>query len=353
MVSNKAFIYKQVPSGWPVAGQDLTVEDIGFDESAAPPPNGFTTKNFYAAYDPSQRGRMRDLSITSYSPAMKPGEPVVSVSVIGKVLKADAGAKVKPGDIVLLGLSFTESYSRVDEAAAARAKVIEPKPGVPLTAYLGLLGMTGMTAYGSLHEIGQPKKGDVILISAAAGAVGQMVGQIAVREGLYVIGSVGDDKKLEFITKTLGFHAGFNYKKENIKDAVKRLAPDGIDIYYDNVGGELLDVAITNMKDFGRIVACGSISTYNSTSADANYGIKNYSQVVRRRLKWQGFIVFDPNIIKWQKERDEKISQWIADGSFKSIDHITDGIDNAVDGFLGMLKGENLGKSILKIADPE
>lgn len=122
---------------------------------------------------------------------------------------------------------------------------------------------------------------------------------------------------------------------------------------YDNVGGELLDVALTHMKDFGRIVACGTISTYNNGSSSTPYGIKNYSAVVRKRLRWQGFIVYDPTIIRWQQERDEKVSRWIADGSFKSVDFITDGIDKAVDGFLGMLKGENLGKSILKIADPE
>lgn len=119
------------------------------------------------------------------------------------------------------------------------------------------------------------------------------------------------------------------------------------------MGGDLLDVAITHMNTFGRIVACGSISTYNNKSTSENYGIKNYGQVVRRRLKWQGFLVLDPNITKWRKERDENISKWIADGSFKSVDHVTDGIDRAVDGFLGMLKGENLGKSLLKIADPE
>ncbi len=122
---------------------------------------------------------------------------------------------------------------------------------------------------------------------------------------------------------------------------------------YDNVGGELLDVALSNMKDFGRIVACGTISTYNAGSSNDVYGVKNYSAVVRKRLRWQGFIVFDPNIRQWRKERDENISKWIADGSFKSVDHVTVGMDNAVQGFLGMLKGENLGKSILKIADPE
>ncbi|EXJ89670.1 hypothetical protein A1O3_02737 [Capronia epimyces CBS 606.96] len=351
MVQNKAFLYKAVPDGWPVPGKDLSVEDIGFDETAPPPPGGFTTKNLYATYDPSQRGRMRDPSIKSYTPAMTVGKPVVSVHVLGKVLKSDT-PKIKEGAIVLIKGYYTEEYSAVPESALDRTAVIDPKPGVPLTAYLGALGMTGMTAYGSLHEIGQPKPGDVILVSAAAGAVGQTVGQIAVQEGLHVIGSVGDDRKLDFIINELGFTSGFNYKKENISDAVKRLAPDGIDIYYDNVGGELLDVALQNMKDFGRIVACGTISTYNNSGASGAYGVKNYSSVVRKRLRWQGFIVYDPNIIRWEKERDEKVARWIADGSFKSVDFFTHGIDHAVDGFLGMLKGENLGKSILKIADP-
>lgn len=185
MVQNQAFIFKAVPDGWPVPGKNLTIEDIGFDENAPPPKGGLTTKNFYASYDPAQRGRMRDPSIKSYTPAMQAGKPVVSVSVIGKVLKSDT-PKFQPGDTVLLTAHYTESYSAVDESEVQRTQIINPAPGVPLTAYLGPLGMTGLTAYGSLHEIGQPKKGDVILISAAAGAVGQMVGQIAVRLGLHV-----------------------------------------------------------------------------------------------------------------------------------------------------------------------
>lgn len=182
---NKAFVYKAIPVGWPVKGEHLTLEEVAFDANAAPPKGGFTTKNYYAAYDPSQRGRMRDPSIWSYSPAMITGQPVISVSVIGKVLKSD-NSKFKEGAMVLLTSSFTESYTSVPESAMNRVEIIQPQEGVPLTAYLGGLGMTGMAAYGSLHEIGQPRKGDVILISAAAGAVGQMVGQIAVREGLHV-----------------------------------------------------------------------------------------------------------------------------------------------------------------------
>lgn len=227
MVPNPSFIYKHVPHGWPVPGQDLTIESPDFDIDAPPPTGGFTTHNLYAAFDPSQRGRMRDPSIPSYSPAMTPGQAVTSVHVIGKVLKSD-NSSFKPDDLVLLTSSGTETYTAVSaEAAQKIAAVLRVAEGVPLTAYMGALGMTGMTAYGSLHEIGQPKRGQTILVSAAAGAVGQMVGQFAVREGLKVIGSVGDDEKLKFIINELGFAGGFNYKKEDPGEAIKRLAPEG------------------------------------------------------------------------------------------------------------------------------
>lgn len=257
MVQNKAFMYKAVPEGWPKPGQDLAIESTEFDDTA-PPKNGFISKNIYAAFDPSQRGRMRDPSVKSYSPAMQVGKPVLSVSIIGKVLKTDTD-KFNEGDYVYLRSWPTESYSAVTEEQAKSIGLIKPKTGVPLTAYIGPLGMTGLTAYGSLHEIGQPKKGETIWISGAAGSVGQTVGQIAVREGLTVIGSVGDDSKLDFITKELGFTSGFNYKKENVKDALQRLAPNGIDIYFDNVGGEQLDAALAHLNDFGRISMCSSL----------------------------------------------------------------------------------------------
>jgi NADPH-dependent curcumin reductase CurA len=142
MVQNKAFIYSTIPNGWPVAGKDLVVKDIGFDENAPPPENGFTTKNLYATFDPTQRARMRDPKIQSYSPAMETGKPVVSISVIGKVLKSN-NSKIKESSIVMVPISGTESYSSLDESFVESTQVLEPKEGVPLTAYLGLLGMTG------------------------------------------------------------------------------------------------------------------------------------------------------------------------------------------------------------------
>jgi NADPH-dependent curcumin reductase CurA len=175
MVQNRAFIYKAVPNEWPVAGRDLTIETSDFEISQAPLKGGITTKNYYAAFDPSQRGRMRDPKIWSYSPAMALGKPVESVSIIGKVLKSD-NKKFAEGDIVMLP-GGTEEYSAFPEAALTAmlpAEKLEPPKGVPLTTYLGALGMTGLTAYGSLMELGAPKKGETVWVSGAAGAVGQM-----------------------------------------------------------------------------------------------------------------------------------------------------------------------------------
>jgi NADPH-dependent curcumin reductase CurA len=258
-MQNRTLIFKKIPSHLPVPGEDLVVEDLGFDPSAAPSPGGLTLEVLYASFDPYQRGRMRAANVKSYSPAYELGKPIAS-GAIGRVLKSDADA-YKPGDLVV-GLLPTGEYVTLskDRLAAIQAKVHNPHGLKELGLFLGPLGMPGLTGWSSLHEIGQPKKGETIFISSAAGAVGQVVGQIAKREGLKVIGSVGSDDKLEFITKELGFDGGFNYKKEKTADALKRLAPEGLDIYYENVGGEQLEAALDAMKDFGRIVACGMVS---------------------------------------------------------------------------------------------
>lgn len=197
---------------------------------------------------------------------------------------------------------------------------------------------------------GAPKRGETIFISAASGAVGQLVGQLAKREGLTVIGSVGEDKKLDFITKELKFDGGFNYKTEKPLEALQRLAPKGIDIYYENVGGEQLEAAIASMNNFGRIVACGMISQYN-TAPDKAYPIRNLMQVVAKRLKIQGFIVSDANMgPKYHKEHQENVQKWIADGSLKTEMSVTQGIDHAGEGLLGLFSGKNFGKAVLEVS---
>jgi NADPH-dependent curcumin reductase CurA len=213
--------------------------------------------------------------------------------------------------------------------------------------------MPGLTAWSSFYEIGQPKKGETIFISAASGAVGQLVGQLAKHEGLTVIGSVGDDKKLEYIKSELGFDSGFNYKTEKPAEALARLAPNGIDIYYENVGGEQLEAAINAMNNFGRIIACGMISQYNAKPGE-QYPIRNLMSVVAKRLTIRGFIVSDENMgPKHHKEHQEKLQKWLHDGTFKARYSVTEGIDNSADGFIGLLEGKNFGKAVLQIADLE
>jgi len=350
MVQNKGVIFKAIPTGEPVKGKDLAVEARDFDINQAPPAGGITTKNFYASFDPYQRGRMRDPSIKSYSPPFQLGAPITN-SAIAKIIKSD-NPKFKEGDLVI-GHLPTEEYSAIPKQFADTYTKLENPYNLDPKIFLGALGMPGLTAYSSFYEIGKPKKGETIFISAASGAVGQVVGQLAKHEGLKVIGSVGNDDKLNFILNELKFDAGFNYKKEKTSDALKRLAPNGIDIYYENVGGETLDAALAALNNFGRVIACGMISQYNA-SPDQLYGVKNVMYVVSKRLTMRGFIVGDEDMgPKYAKEHKENVSKWLHDGSFKAKLSVTDGIDNAVDGFLGVLRGQNFGKAVLKIADLE
>lgn len=258
-MTNKTLIFKKVPTGLPVPGEHLTIEDQPFDQAAPPPKGGITAQILWASFDPYLRGKMRPATTKSYSPPFDLGGPV-SNDTIARVLKSDS-PDFAPGDTVVAYLPIAQ-FARVDGGPqlAARVRKLHNPLGLDLAYFLGPLGMPGLTAYSALHRIGAPRKGETIFISSAAGAVGQVVGQVAAREGLRVIGSVGSDDKLEFITKELGFDGGFNYKKEKPGEALARLAPDGVDIYFENVGGEQLDAVLEVMNTHGRIIACGMVS---------------------------------------------------------------------------------------------
>jgi len=350
MVQNKAVIFKSVPNGQPIPGKDLVVEASEFDLEQSPPEGGVTTKNLYASFDPYQRGKMRNPDKKSYSPPYTIGEPIGN-AVIAKIIKS-SNPKLNAGDIVVGAFRF-EEYSVLKKESADILRKIENPYNFDLKVFLGALGMPGLTAYSSYYDIGQPKKGETIFISAASGAVGALVGQLAKHDGLKVIGSVGSDEKLDYIMKELNFDGGFNYKKEKPIDALKRLAPNGIDIYYENVGGEQLEAALDCLNTFGRIIACGMVSEY-STPETERHGIKNLMQIVAKRLTIRGFIVGDDNMgPKYRKARDENIAKWLHEGTFKEKMSVTEGIDNAPEGFVGMLQGKNFGKAVLKIADSE
>lgn len=292
MVQNKGLIFRKVPNGWPVEGQDLVIEDRPFDAaSAEPPQDGIITKNNYVSFDPYQRGRMRDPEKESYSPPFELGKPITN-STVATIWKS-SNPKFKPGDLVT-GMLGTEQYSFLPaQIANTLVRKLDNPSNLDPKLFIGALGMPGLTAYSSLYEIGAPKKGETIFISSASGAVGQIVGQLAKHEGLTVIGSVGSDEKLNFIKNDLKFDEGFNYKKEKASRALRRLAPKGkrttviqrhsslsrqclgsftawervlycrthadsafflgIDIYFESVGGEQLDAALIALNNFGRI----------------------------------------------------------------------------------------------------
>lgn len=350
MVQNKAVIFKKVPQGLPVPGQDLVIESRDFDTNASPSSGGVTTKNFYVSLDPYQRGRMRAPEVKSYSPPYTLGQPIRN-NTVAQIIKSDNDA-YKAGDLVT-GQIPTEEYSSLSKEEVTGLKKINNPYKLDLKHFIGALGMPGLTAYSSFYEIGKPQKGETIFVSAASGAVGQLVGQLAKHEGLKVVGSVGSDEKLEYIIKELGFDGGFNYKKEEPLKALQRLAPQGIDIYYENVGGVQLQAALEVMNDFGRIIACGMVSEYSKKS-DERFGVTNLMYIVSKRITFRGFIVGDKNMGPlYIKERDENVAKWLSEGTFKAKLSVTEGIDHAAEGFVGMLQGKNFGKAVLKITDPE
>ncbi|KAL4913509.1 hypothetical protein BDW62DRAFT_160694 [Aspergillus aurantiobrunneus] len=343
MAANKALIFKKIPEGYPVPGEHLDLEPASYDANAPAPADGVFLQSLYTSFDPYMRGRMRSAEVKSYAPPFQLKNPIESAT-IAKVVRSN-NASYKEGDLIIGRLPIQE-YVAVDAAELSRIRPLENPLGIQdIRVFLGALGMPGLTAYSSLYEIGQPKKGETIFVSAASGAVGQLVGQLAKHEGLKVIGSVGSDEKLDYILKDLGFDGGFNYKKEKPADALSRLAPGGIDIYYENVGGEHLEAALGALNNFGRVVVCGMISQYNS----APYPIKNISFVLTKRLTMRGFIVGDAGMgDKYTKEHQENVQKWIKDGSFKTLIHETKGIDKAAEGLVGIFHGKNLGKAVLK-----
>ncbi|KAJ0304670.1 hypothetical protein Brms1b_011165 [Colletotrichum noveboracense] len=323
---NKTLIFKKIPTALPVAGEHLVVEDRPIDLNDAPE-GGLVVEILYASFDPYLRGKMRDPSKKSYSPPFDSNTP-----------------DFPEGSLIVVHTPIAE-FARVTPTALQQARQIHNPHNLDLALFLGPLGMPGLTAWSSLHKIGQPKKGETIFVSSAADAVGQVVGQIAKREGLTVIGSVGSDEKLEFITKELGFDAGFNYKTEKPKDALPKLTPEGIDIYFENVGGDHLEAALTSMKVGGRI----PIGNYN-VPPEQQEGIKGLMQLVSKQITMEGFLVGNPKFGPAHfKEHQENMQKWLADGSVKAKLSITDGIDHAADGFIGMLVGKNFGKAVLKI----
>ncbi|GGP34415.1 NADP-dependent oxidoreductase [Saccharothrix coeruleofusca] len=317
-----------------------TPEDFELAEVPVPRPGPgeLLVRNVLMSVDPYMRGRMND--VKSYVEPFRLGEPLDG-GAIGEVVESDAEG-FAPGDKVLHGLGWRE-YAVLDPRHAVK---VDPD-AAPLGAYLGVLGMTGLTAYAGLLEVAAFKEGEVVFVSGAAGAVGQVAGQVAkLRGAKRVIGSAGSDDKVAFLTGELGFDAAFNYKSGKVADLLAEAAPDGIDVYFDNVGGDHLEAAIASFNDFGRAALCGAISVYNSTSAPT--APRNLGLAVGKRLTLRGFLVRDHGHLRERFQRE--VGRWVAEGSLRYRETVTSGgLDKAPEAFIGMLRGENLGKALVEL----
>jgi NADPH-dependent curcumin reductase CurA len=291
-------------------------------------------RNQWMSVDPYMRGRMYDRP--SYVPPFQIGQPLQG-GAVGTVVKSN-DERFKPGDLV-------ESFNGWREAYVSPASGLNKlQPGVPPQAYLGVLGMPGMTAYTSFHRIGAPKEGDVVFVSGAAGAVGSAVCQIAKLRGCTVVASAGTDEKLAWL-KSVGVDATVNYKKGNLLENVKAAAPKGIDIYFDNVGGEHLEVALEVARPFARFIECGMISIYNDK--EPTPGPRNMSYIVGKRIKMQGFIVSD--FADMREQFYTEMGGWVRDGKIKWEETVENGVENAPKAFLNLFSGGNTGKMLVKL----
>ncbi|KAG2218454.1 hypothetical protein INT45_002998 [Circinella minor] len=342
-IPNKQVIYSKIPTTYPFPGEHLTLHESTIDLDTPLKEGEFLVKLLVLSVDPYMRARMRDPSIKSYFSALTLDKPLEG-GTVSVVLRSNS-EKFKEGAVVS-GFGPFQEYAVVSKEAAGAYELRNGPKEIPLTNYLGNLGMPGMTAYVGLFKYGKPKKGETLYISAASGAVGQLVGQIGKILGLYVVGSAGSDDKVEYL-KEIGFDEAFNYKTAG--DLTKKLAetcPKGIDVYFENVGGKMLEAVLDNMNQFGRIVACGMISQYNRENPE---GIHNLTLMVTKRLRMEGFIVSDSPEMKEDFIKD--MSKWMLEGKIKYKETIAHGIKQTPQAMLDMLQGKNFGKQVVKVAD--
>jgi NADPH-dependent curcumin reductase len=318
------------------AESDFRIEEVPMPE---PGPRQFLVRVVYMSLDPYMRGRMRDAA--SYAAPVGIGE-VMSGGTVGEVVKSNH-PDYKVGDVVEDRLGWQE-YA-VGPGPAPRK--IDPSLA-PISTANGVLGMPGMTAYFGLFEVGQPKPGETVVVSAASGAVGQVVGQLARIAGCRAVGIAGGAKKCAFVKDTLGFDACIDYKAEkDLAAAVKTACPNGVDIYFDNVGGPVSDAVLANLNFYARVALCGSISQYNT----AEPGPRLMGTFVGKRVTARGFIVWDFNAKYGPALR--QMGEWVRSGRVKFREDIVEGIDKAPRAFIGLLRGENFGKMQVKLGpDP-
>jgi NADPH-dependent curcumin reductase CurA len=323
MVTEADFEYREVP----VPEADLAAGEI-------------LVRNLYLGFDPAMRGWMNDER--SYIPPVPLGEPMRAVGV-AKVVASENPAY--PEGSLVQGM-----YGWQDYAVARQDDMVPPVPlpdGTPPTMPLSILGMTSLTAYFGLLDVGEPKSGETVLVSGAAGATGSVVAQIAKIKGCRVIGIAGGEEKCQWLLETCGLDGVIDYRNENLTERIATLCPDGVDVFFDNVGGDTLEAGIEHIADFGRIVLCGAISGYNDDEPQP--GPRNLMYLVARRVKMQGFIVMD--YLDRMDEAMHDLLTWVGEDKLAWREDIQEGFENIPATLLRLYDGRNQGKQILKLAE--
>ena len=331
-MKNQQVLLARRPNGW------VSEEDFSIVESDLPEPGEgeILVENQWLSLDPYMRGRMNDAK--SYAKSVALGEVMVG-GTVGKVV-VSKNPRFAIGDVVVASLGW-QHFGVSDGKGVMKVDASK----VPASAYLGAVGMPGVTAWYGLFEIGAPKPGETVVVGAAAGAVGSVVGQLAKLRGCRAVGVAGGRDKCEHVVRDLGFDACVDHRDPALGQALAEATPNGIDVYFENVGGPLLDLVIKRLNPFSRIPLCGLVSQYN---AKESYGVKGFLALLSNRVKVQGFIVSD-HLDVWPRAQKE-LAEWVMEGKIVFRESVAKGLSQAPRAFIGMLKGENLGKQLVQIA---
>lgn len=336
-MKQEQLILNERPNGMPdeqtFSFQDITVEKPNDDE--------VLLKTLYVSVDPYMRGRMADTK--SYVEPFKLGGPLTG-GVVSQVIESKSN-QLKEGDVVRGHLPFQE-FHVVQEDQVSKVNTNGLNPSVAL----GALGMPGLTAYFGMMHIGEPKEGETVVVSGAAGAVGQIAGQLAKHAGSRVIGIVGSEEKARYITEQLGYDYAIEYKKGDVQKQLKEACPDGIDVYFENVGGSIGDAVWPLLNRFARVPVCGAISAYNLKAGESDIGLRVQAFLIKSSAKMQGFLVDD--FSDSFEEAYTALAERIAKGELIFEETIKEGFHAIPSAFIGLFTGENIGKQIVKVADP-
>ena len=333
--TNREWVLAERPHGEP----DLDCFELRETAVPTPDPGDILVRTRYLSVDPYMRGRMRDRE--SYAEPWAVGDTLRG-GVVGEVLESTV-SPFDEGDLVT-GEGLWADYALLDADDVA---AVDPTVAAP-EAYLGVLGMPGRTAYFGLLEVAAPKPGDTVVVSGAAGAVGSVVGQIATRAGCRVVGFAGSDEKTDWLADDLGFDAAINYRStEDYRAALDEVAPDGVDIYFDNVGGPITDAVFTKLNLDARVAVCGQISHYNDERPPT--GPRKLPQLIAPRARVEGLLVSD--FATRFGEAAEQLGAWVASGELEHRETVVDGLENAPDAFLGLFSGDNIGKQVVRVSE--